>query len=62
MIEPTATGAMTLVCRHGSRASSRRWRYTSVIAPVAVGSIVGFGMHGYELAVQAVARRLGTTS
>ena len=24
-----------------------------------VGSITGFGMHGYELAVSAVARRLG---
>jgi 3-dehydroquinate dehydratase II len=34
------------------------WRHTSVIAPVATGSIVGLGMHGYELAVAAVARRL----
>ncbi len=48
---------------HISNPNAREpWRHTSVIAPVAVGSIMGFGMHGYELAVQAVARRLGTTS
>jgi 3-dehydroquinate dehydratase-2 len=35
------------------------WRHTSVVAPVATGTIAGFGGHGYELAVQAVARRLG---
>ena len=31
------------------------WRHTSVIAPVATGSIVGFGGFGYELAVRAAA-------
>ncbi len=31
------------------------WRHTSVIAPVANGSIVGFGGFGYELAVRAAA-------
>lgn len=31
------------------------WRHTSVIAPVATGSITGFGGHGYRLAVEAVA-------
>lgn len=31
------------------------WRRTSVIAPVATGSITGFGGHGYTLAVEAVA-------
>ena len=35
------------------------WRRTSVIAPVATGSIVGFGGDGYRLAVEAVAARLG---
>lgn len=35
------------------------WRRTSVVAPVATGSISGFGMHGYELAVRAMARLLG---
>jgi 3-dehydroquinate dehydratase-2 len=34
------------------------WRRTSVIAPVATGSIMGFGGHGYALAVEAVRRRL----
>jgi 3-dehydroquinate dehydratase-2 len=31
------------------------WRHSSVIAPVAKGSIVGFGGAGYRLAVEAVA-------
>lgn len=34
------------------------WRNQSVVAPVARGSISGFGGHGYELAVEAVARLL----
>jgi 3-dehydroquinate dehydratase II len=34
------------------------WRRTSVITPVATGCISGFGGHGYELAVEAVARLL----
>jgi 3-dehydroquinate dehydratase-2 len=29
------------------------WRRTSVISPVATGTISGFGGHGYELAVDA---------
>lgn len=35
------------------------WRSTSVVAPVATGSICGLGGHGYQLAVAAVARLLG---
>ncbi len=35
------------------------WRHTSVVAPVATGSIVGFGGHGYALAVAAAAELLG---
>jgi 3-dehydroquinate dehydratase-2 len=31
------------------------WRHTSVISPVATGSIMGFGGLGYRLAVDAVA-------
>ncbi len=38
------------------------WRRTSVIAPVATGTISGFGGHGYELAVDAVARLLEGTA
>jgi 3-dehydroquinate dehydratase-2 len=34
------------------------WRSTSIVAPVATGSICGFGGHGYQLAVAAVARLL----
>jgi 3-dehydroquinate dehydratase II len=34
------------------------WRSTSVVAPVAAGSICGFGGHGYQLAVAALARLL----
>ena len=47
---------------HISNPNAREpWRHTSVIAPVATGSIMGFGMHGYRLAVEAVAAKLGTT-
>ena len=35
------------------------WRHTSVVSPVATGTIAGLGGHGYELAVAAVARLLG---
>lgn len=46
---------------HLSNPNSREpWRHTSVVAPVARGSIVGFGGLGYELAVDAVARLLAT--
>lgn len=34
------------------------WRHTSVVAPVADGSISGFGGLGYDLAIEAVARML----
>jgi 3-dehydroquinate dehydratase II len=44
---------------HISNPNAREpWRHTSVVAPVARGSIVGFGGHGYELAVDAVAQLL----
>jgi 3-dehydroquinate dehydratase II len=39
-------------------AAREEWRRTSVVAPVATGSIVGFGGAGYRLAVEAVAARL----
>ncbi|HET9077561.1 MAG TPA: type II 3-dehydroquinate dehydratase [Acidimicrobiales bacterium] len=46
---------------HLSNPESREpWRRTSVIAPVATGTIAGFGGHGYRLAIEAVARLLGT--
>ena len=44
---------------HLSQPAAREpWRHTSVVAPVADGTISGFGGHGYELAVEAVARLL----
>lgn len=42
---------------HLSNPNAREpWRHTSVVSPVATGTIVGFGGHGYQLAVEAVAR------
>ena len=35
-------------------AAREAWRHTSVIAPVATGTIAGFGGTGYRLAVEAV--------
>lgn len=44
---------------HISNPNAREaWRHTSVVSPVATGTIVGLGMHGYELAIAAVARKL----
>jgi 3-dehydroquinate dehydratase-2 len=44
---------------HISNPNAREpWRHTSVVAPAATGSIMGFGKHGYDLAVRAVAARL----
>ncbi|HZD66404.1 MAG TPA: type II 3-dehydroquinate dehydratase [Acidimicrobiales bacterium] len=39
-------------------AAREAWRHTSVVAPVANGSIVGFGGLGYHLALEAVAALL----
>lgn len=48
---------------HISQPNAREpWRHTSVVAPAASGSIAGFGMLGYELAVAAVARLLEAPS
>ena len=44
---------------HLSNPNAREaWRHTSVVAPVADGSIVGFGGLGYDLALRAVAHLL----
>ena len=45
---------------HLSNPNAREaWRHTSVVSPVATGTIVGFGGIGYQLAVQAIAGKLG---
>jgi 3-dehydroquinate dehydratase II len=42
---------------HLSNPNAREaWRHTSVVAPVAKGTIMGFGGDGYDLAVEAVSR------
>ena len=44
---------------HISNPNAREaWRHTSVVSPVATGTIVGLGIVGYELAVTDLARRL----
>ena len=44
---------------HLSNPNAREaWRHTSVVAPVATGTIAGFGGDGYPLAVEAVSRLL----
>lgn len=44
---------------HISNPNAREpWRHNSVVAPVSTGSIIGFGMHGYRLAVEAVVAKL----
>jgi len=40
---------------HLSNPNAREtWRHTSVVAPVAHGSIIGFGGYGYQLSIQAI--------
>jgi 3-dehydroquinate dehydratase-2 len=56
-----ATFAGPVIEVHISNPNAREpWRHTSVVAPVAAGTIAGFRGHGYELAVQAVARLLAS--
>lgn len=44
---------------HISNPNAREpWRHTSVVAPVATGSIIGLGLTGYEFAAQAVLDRI----
>ncbi len=44
---------------HISNPQSREsWRHTSVVAPVAIGTIAGFGQQSYVLGVQSIAHYL----
>ncbi|MET0841783.1 MAG: type II 3-dehydroquinate dehydratase, partial [Methyloceanibacter sp.] len=38
------------------------WRHASVIAPVAKGTMAGFGIQGYALAIEAMAQFSKTKS
>ncbi len=38
------------------------WRHASVIAPVAKATMAGFGIHGYALAIEAMAQMTGPKS
>jgi 3-dehydroquinate dehydratase-2 len=54
-----ATFAGPIIEVHLSNPATREsWRHESVIAPVASGSIAGFGAQGYTLAINAVATLL----
>jgi 3-dehydroquinate dehydratase II len=54
-----ATFAGPIVEVHISNPNAREpWRHTSVVAPVATGTIAGFGLLGYDLAVRAAAAAL----
>jgi 3-dehydroquinate dehydratase II len=45
---------------HISNPNAREpWRQTSVVAPVATGTIAGLGGHGYVLAIESLSRLLG---
>ncbi|MBC8195045.1 MAG: type II 3-dehydroquinate dehydratase [Acidimicrobiia bacterium] len=47
---------------HLSNPAAREpWRHTSVVAPVAAGTIAGFGGDGYRLAMDAVAALLASS-
>jgi len=54
-----ATFSGPIIEVHLSNPTTREsWRHESVVAPVASGSITGFGAHGYTLAINAVATLL----
>ena len=54
-----ATFSGPIIEVHLSNPATREpWRHESVVAPVASGSITGFGAHGYTLAINAVATLL----
>jgi 3-dehydroquinate dehydratase II len=58
-----ATFSGPVVELHLSNPNAREpWRHTSVIAPVADGTIAGFGGDGYRLAIEAVGALLEGSS
>ena len=59
LADALATFGGVVVELHLSNPHAReQWRHTSVVAPVATGTIAGFGASGYRLAIEAAADRI----
>ena len=56
-----AVGLPVVEVHLSNPAAREPWRHESVIAPVAIGSISGFGGESYVLAVEALVRHLERT-
>lgn len=54
-------GGIVVEVHLSNPATREDWRHESVVAPVASGSIAGFGANSYVIAVQAVALLLAKT-
>lgn len=52
------TGLPVVEVHISNPAAREPWRHESVLAPVAIGSIAGFGGESYSLAVEALVRHL----
>jgi 3-dehydroquinate dehydratase-2 len=55
----TGSGLVLVEVHLSNPATREVFRHTSVVGGVATGTIAGFGLEGYRLALRAVAARLG---
>lgn len=53
----TSSGRLLVEVHLSNPASRERFRHTSVVAGVATGTVAGFGMDSYRLALGAIAKR-----